>query len=494
MRTRALNESRLVEVEALLAAGADAVGLAFERAQLLDALGNTEDARRAYLDVLTNDSAHAGALNELGRLLDRTGFHTAARMVYRRVVDTHPDDPTGHGNLATSFLDGGETEAARRHYEIALRLDPDNVPAHQCLAILLLRLGDEEAAARHGRIGFCHGASAWPYRGTALPIPVLVVHSALGGNIPIDRFIDEHTFAKSTIVAEFYDPALPLPPHALVVNAIGDASRCRIALRAASTLFAGTTAPILNAPACVAATTRQANACTLAGLAGVVAPLTVALERSRLSGPTAVAALNEAGFDWPVIVRAPGFHTGQHCVLVERPEHLTRAVAELPGDELLVIQFVDVRGSDANVRKYRVMIVDGAVLPLHLAISRRWMVHYFSADMAERSDHQQEEAAFLDDMHTALGPDAVGVLRAIARRLGLDYGGIDFGIDKQRRVVVFEANATMIVPPSLAELLPHRRASIQRIEEAVRTMLLTKGRNTGTKRADIVVIERAESL
>jgi tetratricopeptide (TPR) repeat protein len=198
MRTRALNETRLVEVEALLAAGATAislaagavaVALAFERAQLLDALGRTEDARRAYLDVLTNDSAHAGALNEFGRLLDRTGFHTAARMAYLRAVDTHADDPTGHGNLATSLLDAGETEAARRHYEIALRLAPDNVAAHQCLAILLLRLGDEEAAATHGRIGFRHGASAWPYRGAALPIPVLVVHSALGGNIPIDRFI-----------------------------------------------------------------------------------------------------------------------------------------------------------------------------------------------------------------------------------------------------------------------------------------------------------------
>jgi hypothetical protein len=160
--------------------------------------------------------------------------------------------------------------------------------------------------------------------------------------------------------------------------------------------------------------------------------------------------------------------------LVEHPDQLAGAVAELPGDELLVIQFIDVRGPDSNVRKYRVMMIDGAILPLHLAISTRWMVHYFSADMAERIDHQTEEAAFLNDMPGALGPAAGAALRAIADRLGLDYGGIDFALDGQRRVVVFEANATMIVPPAEAERRPHRRAASERIERAVRTMLLTR--------------------
>jgi glutathione synthase/RimK-type ligase-like ATP-grasp enzyme len=470
---RARREARLADVEALLAAGDNAVALAFERARLCDELGHTQAAHAAYLAVLAREPAHAGALNEFGRLLDRTGFHTAARTAYARAVEVHPGDPLGHGNLATSLLDAGDTDAARRHYEIAVRLDPDNVVAHQCLAILLLRLGDDRAAAAHARIGFRAGASAWPYRGEGEPIPVLVIHSALGGNIPVDRFIDDRTFAKSTIVAEFFTSALP--PHALVVNAIGDASRCRGALRAAAAILSATTAPIVNPPRSVAATARDATAAALARLPGVIAPLTKPFPRSQLGAPGAAAALAAAGFDWPVIVRAPGFQTGKHCVLAEQPDGLARAAAALPGKELLVIQYVDVRSAaDVNVRKYRVMIVDGAIFPLHLAISRHWMVHYFRADTAAQAEHRTEEAAFLADMHGVLGTQASAALSTIAQRLALDYGGIDFALDAQRRVVVFEANATMIVPPSRAEPQPYRRAAVERIEAAVRTMLLSR--------------------
>jgi glutathione synthase/RimK-type ligase-like ATP-grasp enzyme len=464
----------LAELEALLAAGTKGTALGFERAQLLDGLGCTQEAQSAYLDVLSRDSKHTGALNELGRLLDRTGFRTAARTAFTRAVDTHPDDPLGHGNLATSLLDMGDTAAARRHYEIAVRLDPDNIVAHQCLAIILLREGDAPGAAAHARIGFRHGASCWPYRGRATPIPVLVVHSALGGNIPIDRFIDDATFVKSTIVAEFFPPTHALPPHALVVNAIGDAGRCGGALRAATALLSATSAPIVNAPARISATAREATAPALAHLPGVIAPLTVPFTRSQLRGSGAAARLAAANFDWPVIVRSAGFHTGKHCVLVTQPAQLEAAVASLPGDDLLGIEFTDVRSiSDAMVRKYRVMIVDGAVLPLHLAISTHWMVHYFSADMAN-ADHRAEEAAFLAHMPSVLGPDAADALSAIASRIGLDYGGIDFALDAQRRIVVFEANATMIVPPSAAELQPYRRKALERIENAVRSMLLAR--------------------
>ncbi|MGD0474076.1 MAG: tetratricopeptide repeat protein [Candidatus Velthaea sp.] len=471
--TRALREARLAVVEALLAAGVDPIAPAFERAQLLDQLGRTEAARAAYLAVLTRDPGHAGALNALGQLLDRTGFHTAARTVYERVVALHPDDPAGHGNLGTVLLDAGEIEAARRHYEIVLTLDPANVVAHQCLAILLLRLGDERAAAAHGEIGFRAGASTWPFRGAGEPIDVLVVHSARGGNVPIDRFIDDQTFAKSTIVAEFFTAALP--PHAFVINAIGDASRCRDALRAAACFLRATSAPVVNAPATVAATAREATASALAGVPGVVASRTVTFSRAQLRDPRAAETLAAAGFEWPVIVRAPGFQTGLHCNLVERPSELAAAVAELPGEDALVIAFADVRSpSDANVRKYRVMIVDGVIFPLHLAIAKHWMVHYFRADTGEQPAYRAEEAAFLADLSGALGTAAMTALHAIAGRLALDYGGIDFALDARGRVVVFEANATMIVPPAAAEREPYRRAAVERIEQAVRGMLLAR--------------------
>jgi hypothetical protein len=465
---------RLEQIDALPGGDAQPLALLFERACLLDSLGRNEDARRAFLAVLARDSGHAGALNELGRLLDRTGYHIAARTVFGRAVDLHPDDPTGQGNLASSLLDAGDAVTARRHYEIAARLEPDNLEAHRCLAILDLREGDPAGAAAHARVGFRDGARTWPYRGSATPIPIVVLHSALGGNIPIDRFIDDRVFAKWTVVAEFADPAQPLPPHALIVNAIGDADRCRTGLRAAQALLARTSAPVVNLPQRVRATARPINARRLAHLPGVIAPRAVTRSRSALTGPQAAHALAAAGFQWPLILRTPGFHTGKNCLLVERAADLTSAVAALPGDDLLVVQFHDVRDSDGAYRKYRVMIVDGTIFPLHLAISTHWMVHYYTAEMHDHANRAQD-ANFVHDMPRALGPAAMAALEGMAARLGLDYGGVDFALDPAGRIVVFEANATMIVaPPPDDARWSYRRAPIERIEAAVRAMLLRR--------------------
>jgi hypothetical protein len=121
------------------------------------------------------------------------------------------------------------------------------------------------------------------------------------------------------------------------------------------------------------------------------------------------------------------------------------------------------------------MFVDGEMYPLHLAISPNWKIHYFSADMAERPDHREEEERFLTNMADVLGEKAMRGLRAIQETLGLDYGGIDFGLSLEGEVLLFETNATMVVePPPPDERWNYRRAGVARIHAAVREMLLTK--------------------
>ena len=112
---------------------------------------------------------------------------------------------------------------------------------------------------------------------------------------------------------------------------------------------------------------------------------------------------------------------------------MAAAAAGLPGDELLVIEYLDARGGDGNARKYRVMMIGGRIYPLHLAISRNWKVHYFTSDMADKPDHRAEEAHFLADMPAALGDKAMQALAQIRDALGLDYAGVDFGLVARRR-------------------------------------------------------------
>ena len=471
-------ESALRDLEGRIASNPDAVSLRFDRACLFAALGRTLEARNAYLDVLGREPSHRLALNNLGTLLYDTGYRTAARTAYAEAVARHPDDPMSRVNLANVLYQSGEFLAARPHYEMALRFDPGHAEAHQGLAYVLAELGDEEGAQWHRRKGFQdHAVVALPYRGLGAPVSLLLLVSSAGGNIPTRNLLDDRVFQTFVVVPEFYDPKVPLPPHDIVFNAIGDADLAMPALSAAQSIVALTRAPVINLPSAVLATGRADHA-RLARLPGVVMPRTVTLPRELLSPPDAAASVARHGFAFPLLVRTPGFHTGRHFVRVENPEALAGAIAELPGKELTVIEFLNARGADGKVRKYRVMMIDGQLYPLHVAISSHWKIHYFTAEMAERADHRAEDAEFLENMPEVLGPRAMEALTQIQTTLGLDYAGIDFGLGAAGDLLVFEANATMVVnPPEPDERWAYRRPAVERIFAAVRRMLT--GRQSG---------------
>jgi hypothetical protein len=127
--------------------------------------------------------------------------------------------------------------------------------------------------------------------------------------------------------------------------------------------------------------------------------------------------------------------------------------AELPGQEVIVMQYLGARRSDGETRKYRVMMINGEIYPLHAAISNHWKIHYFTADMTDNPEHRAEDAAFLENTPDTLGPLAMSALHQIQSMLGLDYAGVDFGLSTKGEVLVFEANATMVInPPEPDEL------------------------------------------
>jgi glutathione synthase/RimK-type ligase-like ATP-grasp enzyme len=76
-------------------------------------------------------------------------------------------------------------------------------------------------------------------------------------------------------------------------------------------------------------------------------------------------------------------------------------------------------------------------------------------------------------MDAFLGPHAIGALKRLQTAMGLDYGGIDFGLSPRGEILLFEANATMVVQhPDQSEQWDYRRAAVDRIHAAVRRMLM----------------------
>jgi hypothetical protein len=477
MSDRRALERALEAVEARLSTKASDLDLQAERAGLLAALGRTEMARQRYLEILGQDPTHFTTLNNFGVLLHETNFRTAARTLFSEAVARHPHEPLGHVNLANLLMYEDDLDGARTHYEIALRLDPGNVHAHQRLSGLFHETGELEAMRRHRRLGFAgQPISSLAYLGEGEPIPLLVLTSTPGGDIAWPDLIDAQVFAVTTLVVEFYDPTAPLPPHRLIFNAIGDADLSRADLLAAQALTARSAAPVINDPAKVLPTGRVDNAARLGALPSVVAPKIAILARETFADAGVVERLAHEGLGFPLLLRSPGFHTGRHFVRVDRPEDLPPAAASLPGPELMAMQYLDARGPDGLARKYRVMMIDGRLYPLHLAVSSDWKVHYASSAMSGDAGLQAEEALFLERMPEVLGERAMAALAVIQTTLGLDYGGVDFALSPAGELLLFEANAVMkIVPPDASSQWDYRRNAVGRASAAARRMVAEKG-------------------
>jgi Tetratricopeptide repeat len=484
---RLTQEARLRELDDLLArqgTGRDSVGLEIERAVLLGSLNHREHAQQAFVAILRKTPTNFSALNQFGTLLAEMGAIDAACRVYSEAILHHPHNPMAHVNLANLLLRASRYEESREHYEAALRIDPDHAAAHQGLGAVLSDLGDRAGAGEHFRKGFRGRAvSTLPYRGDKPPVRLLQLVSSGGGNIPTALFLDDTRFQTSVVVADHLDPDTTLPPHHLIFNAIGDADLCEPALQAACRLTAQAKVPVINDPRAVMKTGRIGNALRLAAVPGVVTARTLAVARGVLAGTDGARWLAEQGLRFPLLLRSPGYHTGRNFARIETAAELGAAASELPGDELLAIEYLDARARDGKEngkaegksRKYRVMMIDGTLYPLHLAISQDWKVHYFTADMADKPDHRLEEAKFLEDMPTVLGDKAMRALEGIRDALGLDYAGIDFGLSADGDLLLFEANATMVIArPSDDPRWAYRRGAIDRVLDAVVAMIMRK--------------------
>src|SRR5262249_36456539 len=142
-----------------------------------------------------------------------------------------------------------------------------------------------------------------------------------------------------------------------------------------------------------------------------------------------------------------GTHGGDAFELIENNTALAKFVAAHPNADFYVSEYVDYRSSDGYFRKYRAIVIAGELFPYHLAIGTHWKVHHFRTDMSSHPWMQGEEEAFLKDSQRVLTAAHRNVFTAIDARLGLEFYGVDFGIAPDGAMVVFEANASMLVQP-----------------------------------------------
>lgn len=408
------------------------------------------DAALAALErAVTVDPGYAAAHTNKGLVLVDMGRAGEAAETFRRVLSLTPSVSGAWHDLAVALYNLGELDAGIEAGRQATALDPGNLEAWLLLAKTLDRAyrHDEAQAAR----------SEWARRqGPVIrhctkdppEARVLLIGGAGECNVPTKYLFGTDRFETIAIYlqprdGDADDPLAPLaglPPFDIVFNAVGDADQGAPFLDQVELICGHLGCPVLNPPRLIAPTRRDRSDALFRDMPGLVAPSTGRRTSADLRALAAAGRLAH-----PLLVRPPGSHGGTNLQRIDDAAALASYLDATPVPEHYVSDFWDYRNADGHYRKYRLIFVDRQVYAYHLAIADDWLVHYWRADMGQSAWKLQEEETFLSDYRNVFAGAAGDTVRAVARRLDLDYGGIDCSLLPDGRVLLFEANASMLV-------------------------------------------------
>jgi hypothetical protein len=138
--------------------------------------------------------------------------------------------------------------------------------------------------------------------------------------------------------------------------------------------------------------------------------------------------------------------------------------------------------ADGLYRKYRVIVIGGKPYPRHLIISPFWNVHAENRKelMNKYLEFREEEEKFLKEFYRR----EVDVFNKLYEILKLDYFGVDFSLDPNGKLIIFEINSCFraIVGNLQAGMAeqheqPYHTAYIENIKKAVKEMIVEKAGN-----------------
>ncbi|HEY0394919.1 MAG TPA: hypothetical protein VGD01_10550 [Candidatus Elarobacter sp.] len=344
-------------------------------------------------------------------------------------------DATARGR---ELAQAGELEEALAAFLDAVRLDDRMLDAHLGIYEVAQILRRPDLALRHQAVAIAlapvHSTPASEHEDYGLLVPC--APGPYTANTPADLLFD----ARYVTLHRWYvDPAggVPaLPPYDAVFVAIGESDEAAPHLAATAAFVSGQRRPVLNRPELIARLGRVQLAETFAHAKHCRVVMTTRMNRERYAAE---------GFPLPHIVRPVGSHGGFALERIDDDAQRAAYAATVAAERLYVAPYVDYSSADGFFRKYRIVFIDGVPFPFHLAISPRWMVHYYNAPMAEHRWMRDEEQAFLANIESVFTGELAAALRETAQLLRLDYVGIDCAIDRDGKLLIFEADNALII-------------------------------------------------
>jgi Flp pilus assembly protein TadD len=434
--------------------------------------GQHQTAIELYLQALRLNPRHWAARANMVQALMAAKQYLVAKAILIELNGERPQDARIHHLLGKTLFELNEIEPAIASFQQAVALNPQDAESLNWIGALRQAAGDDKAAQQ----AYAEAARIEPLiRRPAVRQPaefrVLALYAPFGGNTPTEYLFQDAFFDTDTLSLfpdrEYDTAALGQNIH-LVINLVSDADQTGDLLPLAADLVDRFGLPTINHPRQVAQTTRDAVAKLLAGIPCCRVPQALRLKAAADRSDAALKAI--LPFASGCLARPVGTHGGDDFEKVEDLAALSAFLSQRPDHDHYLIEYIDYLSADGYFRKYRFIFVDDQILPYHLCIGRDWKLHHISTDMAHHAWMQQEEAAFLGEPSAVFGPPQMQALHAIRARMGLDYFGIDCGLDRDGNVVVFEVNASMLVHARNEGFL-YKTPAVERIKCAYDAML-----------------------
>jgi tetratricopeptide (TPR) repeat protein len=443
-----------------------------------------DEAITLYLQALTLNPGHWPSRTNLVQALMATQQHLLAKLLLEELVEERPHDASMHHQFGKLYFEVNELESALQCFARAIALNPLDSDSIYWTGSIQQKMGEIDAAeAAYAQAAKIHPLIRRPATKFPAEFRIVALFAPFAGNMPTDYLFKDTAYDTDTLAvfaSREYDVEALEQDVQVVVNLISDADQADDLLPLAADVADRFGKPTVNDPRKIQRTTRDAVAAAHQGIPGCLVPKVL---RQKAGTDLATATLQAAlAPSSTVLVRPAGTHGGDDFEKVEGSEALAAALAQRADTDRYFIEYIDYRSVDGYFRKYRFIFVNGEILPYHLAIADRWKVHRDSTDMADHPWMQREEEAFLNNPASVFAPSHYQVLREIRERIGLDYFGVDCGLDRSGNLVMFEANASMLVHDQ-NEGFSYKTPFVHRIKSAFDNML-RKFAAAGISRAD----------
>jgi tetratricopeptide (TPR) repeat protein len=439
--------------------------------------GRLNQAILSFRRALELDSNYFDAWFNLGLTQQNLEQLDEAQASFLQALTINPNSDMALNALGVVLSTlGGKDDVAIYCLQRAIEINPNNADATVAFGNTLMRAGQTAAAlAMFQRAKELRPLISRPTKNPKADFSVLLLDTPLAGCTPMDYLLSNAAYTSN-----FYCLLQDEPNNLdflktkgdVVVNMISDADNGKELFPLISSIVNSLGLPIINHPRLIMNTDRETIANLIAGI-----PLCKAPQTRLLSGLSLLdAATNDclSGLNMPLLVRLAGCHGGDDCEKFTDVAEIANYVSKRAEQNYYVSEYIDYQAEDGYFRKYRLIYVNGELLPYHLAIHNDWLVHYFRTDMSNHEWMRQEEEAFLKNPCQVFDHAHQAALKNLAISTGLDYLGIDCSVDKNGDVLIFEANATMRVHYENNETFAYKNPYISKIKDAFDLMLSTR--------------------